>query len=141
MPAKYPHMKKHEERIWAAYIEEFGIPPGKITYDLRLGEGATVDPTWPEWMVAMVKALSQKRADVVAETRFGITIFEIKRRAGLSCLGQLLGYEALMFKTRGGWKPITLVAVCVAIEPDMAEAFEFYKVRVVMVDPEKMRAR
>lgn len=133
--AKYPHMRDSEARIWDAYIAENGIPPGVVEYDVRLGEGAPVDPAWPAWMVAMVRALSQKRADVVAETAEGITIFELKRRAGMSCLGQLMGYEALMINERGGWKPIALVAVCEDIEPDMVEAFEYYKVSVVLVSP------
>ncbi len=134
MAAKYLHMKEHEARIWDAYIAEYCLPSGTVSYDVRLGEGAEIKEEWPPWMRAMVKALSQKRLDVMAEDRWGITIFEIKRRAGLSCLGQLLGYEALMFKERGGWKPITLVAVCEDIEPDMVETFEYYKVRVVKVN-------
>lgn len=133
VPAKYPHMKSHEVRIWDRYLVEHGMPSGQVDYDVHLGQGADVDPAWPEWMKTMVKAVSTKRADVVAETRFGITIFEIKRRAGLSCLGQLLGYEALMFKERGGWKPVKLVAVCEEIAPDMADTFDFYKVAVVIV--------
>lgn len=133
MPVKYAHLGKHEERIWDVYVGEFGLPEGRISYDVRLGDGAPVDSGWPEWMKAMVKALSQKRVDVIAEARFSITIFEIKRRAGLSCLGQLLGYEALMFKQEGGWKPVTLVAVCEDVEPDMLDTFDFYKVRVVVV--------
>lgn len=133
MPTKYPHLGKYEIQIWERYLEQEGTPPGRITYDLHLGEGAPIDGEWPAWMVAMVKALSTKRVDVVAETRFEIVIFEIKRRAGLSCLGQLLGYEALMYKQKGGWKPIKLVAVCEETEPDMHDAFEYYKVRVVEV--------
>lgn len=133
MPAKYAHMKAHEVRIWDAYLEEFGIPAGVISYDVRLGEGAPIKAEWPSWMVGMVKALSQKRLDVMAETSEEITIFEIKRRAGLSCLGQLMGYEALMFKERLGEKPIKLVAICEELEPDMAEAFDYYKVSVILV--------
>ena len=135
MPNRYVHLGRHEIRIWERYVLQEGMPEGRIEYDVHLGEGAPVKPEWPAWMAGMIKALSSKRVDVVAETRLGITIFEIKRRAGLSCLGQLLGYEALMFKHRGGWKPISLVAVCEEIEPDMMDAFEFYKVRVVMVGP------
>lgn len=133
MAAKYPHMGTREERIWDAYLEQYGTPAGRIEYDVHLGEGAEADPEWPEWMKVMVKALSTKRADVAAETTFGVTIFEIKRRAGLSAVGQLLGYEALWFKERGGWKPVSLVVVCEYIEPDMADVFEYYKVGVVVL--------
>lgn len=138
MVAKYAHLGKHEERIWDLYVDEFGLPAGRISYDVRLGGGAPLNHEWPEWMKAMVKALSQKRVDVIAEERFRVTIFEIKRRAGLSCLGQLLGYEALKFKQDGGWKPVKLVAVCEDIEPDMLDTFEFYKVEVVIVGGNKV---
>ena len=133
--AKYPHMKQGEIRVWDAYLEEHGTPAGRVEYDVRLGEGAPIDPSWPPWMEAMVKALSQKRADVVAETSEDITIFEIKRRAGMSCLGQLMGYEALMMKEIGGFKPVRLVAVCEELEPDMEDAFDYYKVEVIIVSP------
>ena len=133
MVAIYPHLGKYEQSIWERYIDQEGMPEGLVKYDVHLGEGAFSDPSWPSWMAVMVKALSTKRADVVAESRFGITIFEIKRRAGLSCLGQLLGYEALMTKQAGGWKPVELVAVCEELEPDMRDAFDYYKVRVVIV--------
>lgn len=131
MPAKYAHMKQDEAVLWDRYIAQYGLPEGQVDYDVRLGDGAVADPEWPEWMKVMVKALSTKRVDVVSETRFGMTVWEIKRRAGLSAVGQLLGYEALLYKERGGWKPIDLVCVCESIEPDMASVFAYYKVRVV----------
>lgn len=133
MPQQYPHLGKYEQQIWERYVEQEGMPEGRVDYDVHLGDGARVDPDWEPWMAVMVKALSTKRADVVAESRWEVTIFEIKRRAGLSCLGQLLGYEALMTKERGSWKAVKLVAVCEELEPDMRDAFEYYKVKVVLV--------
>ena len=133
MAAKYPHMGTREERIWDAYLEQYGTPAGQINYDVHLGEGAAIDEDWPEWMRVMVKALSTKRADVVVEGTLATTIIEIKRRAGLSAVGQLLGYEALMFKERGGAKPVELMVLCEYLEPDMADVFEYYKVAVVVM--------
>ena len=133
MPVKYPHMGTREERIWDAYLEQYGTPAGLIQYDVHLGEGMEADPEWPEWMRVMVKALSTKRADVVIEGPLATTIIEIKRRAGLSAVGQLLGYEALMFKARGGAKPVELLVICEYLEPDMADVFEYYKVAVVVM--------
>ena len=133
MAVKYPHMGTRESRIWEAYLEQYGTPAGRIDYDVHLGEGMEADPSWPEWMRVMVKALSTKRADVVVEGTSVTTIIEIKRRAGLSAVGQLLGYEALMFKERGGMKPVDLLVICEYIEPDMADVFEYYKVAVVVM--------
>lgn len=133
MGAKYPHMLAREERIWDAYLEQYGTPPGRIEYDVHLGQGAAVEEEWPEWMKKMVKALSCKRADVIAETAMEVRIFEVKPRAGLSAVGQLLGYEALWFKQRGSWKPVTLVCVCEDVAPDMEDVFDYYKIEVVQV--------
>ena len=133
MPVKYPHMGTRESRIWEAYLGRYGVPEGRIEYDVHLGEGAEVKEDWPEWMRVMVKALSTKRADVVVEGTLSTTIIEVKRRAGLSAVGQVLGYEALMYKARGGWKPVELLVVCEYIEPDMVEVFEYYKVAVVVL--------
>ena len=131
--AKYPHMRDSEARVWDAYLLQEGMPGGIVRYDVRLGEGAPIDESWPTWMAGMVKALSQKRVDVMSETALEITIFELKRRAGMSCLGQLLGYEALVIGALDPIKPVSLVAVCEDLEPDMLEAFDYYKVRVVIV--------
>lgn len=131
--AKYTHMRDSEARVWDRYLAKFGMPEGEITYDLRLGDGIAADPSWPAWMTAMAKALSQKRVDVVSETRDEVTIFEVKRRAGLSCVGQLMGYEALMFQKLEGGKPVRLVAVCESVEPDMLDVFEYYKIAVRIV--------
>ena len=126
-------MGTRESRIWEAYVERYGTPPGRIEYDVHLGDGAKAKEEWPEWMKVMVKALSTKRADVVVEGTLSTTIIEVKRRAGLSAVGQVLGYEALMYKHRGGWKPVELLVICEYIEPDMAEVFEYYKVAVVVL--------
>ena len=133
MAVRYPHMGTRESRIWEAYLERYGTPEGRIEYDVHLGEGAEVKEEWPVWMKVMVKALSTKRADVVVDRTLGTTIIEVKRRAGLSAVGQLLGYEALMYKQRGGWKPIDLMVVCEYLEPDMAEVFDYYKIAVVVM--------
>lgn len=135
MAARYPHMREHEAELWQRYVEQYGMPPGEVTYDVHLGDGAPVREEWEDWVKVMVKALSTKRVDVVAETPWQVTIFEVKKRAGLSAVGQLLGYEALWFKHRGGWKPVNLVCICEQIEPDMRDVFDYYKIQVVELGP------
>lgn len=131
MPAKYPHMKAGEVAIWERFIEEVGLPAGDITYDLHLGDGAPVDPSWPDWMGPMVKHLSQHRCDVVVETPWSSVIIEIKQVAGMSALGQLLGYEALYAVEMGGGREVTLMCVCETAEADVETAFEFYGIELV----------
>lgn len=133
MPAKYRHMKPGEVEIWDRFIGRFGLPPGVIRYDLELGDGAPVDPAWPAWMGPMVKHLSRHRCDVVAETRDGVLIVEIKAVGGMAGLGQLLGYQALYYRQFGGEKEVRMMLVCEQVEADIEAALDFYGVSIVRV--------
>ena len=131
MPTKYPHMLPHETRVWDRYIEEHGLPEGVVEYDYHLGEGVTPDPSWPEWMVRMVKQLSTHRADVIVIRPREVVIVEVKSIAGMGAVGQLLGYEALWIRQEGMERAVRLLLVCERVEADMLDVFGFYEVEVV----------
>lgn len=133
MPAKYKHLLPREVRIWDAYLAQHGMPEGEVTYDVHLGPGAPVNPDWPTWMGPMVKELSRHRVDVVVERPDEVLLFEIKPYAGMSAVGQLLGYEALWLQERGIVRPVYLVCVCEGMEADMGSVFAFYDILAVVV--------
>lgn len=131
MPAKYPHMLPHETLIWDRFLDEYGMPEGEVDYDVHLGEGAEVDPSWPAWMVSMVKRLSTHRADVVVRRPHEVLIIETKSIAGMGAVGQLVGYEALWLRQYGVDRPVRLLCVCEKMEADIREVFRFYEIEVV----------
>lgn len=131
MPAKYPHMLPRETRIWDAYLDRYGVPEGRVSYDVHLGDGLSPDPEWPEWMVNMVKVLSTHRADVIVERAEEVVIVEVKSVAGMGGLGQLLGYEALWIREHGVGVPVRLVCVCETAEADIEAAFGFYEIELI----------
>lgn len=131
MGAKYPHMLPAEVRRWDVFLERYGPMEGKVSYDVHLGEGAEVDPAWPEWMVGMVWALSTHRVDVVIERPGEVVIVEVKGIAGMGAVGQLVGYEALWVKERGLDRPVHLLLVCERCEADMRAVFDWYEIEVI----------
>jgi len=131
VPVKYPHMLPREIAIWDRFIEEYGLPEGEIDYDVHLGEGAEVDPSWPSWMAGMVKRLSTHRADVVVEREHEVLIVEMKSVAGMGAVGQLVGYEALWLRQEGTDRPVRLLCVCERLEADIRAVFQFYEIEVV----------
>lgn len=131
--AKYPHMLPREVEIWDRFLGKFGTPEGKINYDVHLGDGAPIDPGWPEWMRDVVAALSRHRADVVVERPHEVVIFEVKSVAGMGAVGQLVGYEALWLRDYGLDRPVRLVCVCERMEADMRAVFAFYEIEPVIV--------
>jgi len=81
----------------------------------------------------MAYSLSTKRVDAVVETRHEVYICEVKQRAGMSALGQLLGYEALyvsQFKPR---RSVVLVLICEVVEPDMESVYTQYGIQTYLV--------
>lgn len=133
MPVKYAHMLPREVQIWDAFLDQFGLPDGEVDYDVHLGEGAPVDPAWPVWMFAMVRSLSTHRVDVVVERPDEVVIVELKGRAGMGAVGQLLGYEALWLQQEGTDRPVRLLLVCESMEEDMRVVFAFYEIEVVVL--------
>jgi len=63
-----------------------------------VGEGIVPDPEWEENYKRMVTMLSQKRIDVVGWNDEKPTIVEVKKRVGLSTMGQILGYQTLFIE-------------------------------------------
>jgi len=122
-----------EVRRWDAFIAQHGLPEGRISYDVHLGDGAVTDPAWPAWMAAMVRALSTHRVDVLVERPDEVIIVEVKGIAGMGAVGQLLGYEALWLRDRGTERPVRLLLVCERMEADMRGVFDYYEIEVVEV--------
>lgn len=133
MPSKYTHMLPSEVKLWDRYIDEFGLPEGQVEYDLHLGEGAPIDPSWPDWMARTVKALSTHRVDVTVRRPGEVVIIELKSVAGMGSIGQLVGYEALYLKQFGVDVPVRLVCVCERLEADMETVFGYYEIEVVVL--------
>lgn len=133
MPTKYPHMLPRETEVWDKFLDLYGMPEGKVDYDVHLGEGVEVDPSWPSWMARVVQQLSTHRADVVVERSDEVVIIEIKSIAGMGAVGQLLGYEALWLKQFGVDRPVRLLCVCERTEADIEAVFSFYEIEVIVL--------
>lgn len=133
MPQEFTHLLPLERPIWARYLaattEEFLA----LTYDLHLGEGAPVDPAWSPGTAAIVAAVSRKRLDVVGETADSIIIFEVKPRAGMGAMGQLLSYRELYLREHRPSKPVRMVCVCERVEPDIPRIFGQYGIELAIV--------
>jgi len=133
MPSPYPHLMPLEVPIWERYLASTDLEFTSITYDVHLGVGVPPDPSWPTWLVKQVAAVSRKRVDVLCETADAVYIFEIKPRAGMGALGQLLAYEQLYRNEYHPTKPIIKVALAERVESDVPAVFAQFGIRLVVV--------
>jgi len=133
MPQEFVHLLPLERPIWARYLAGTSEEFLSVVYDLHLGEGAPVDPALSTGTQAIIAAVSRKRVDVIGETADSIIIFEVKPRAGMGAMGQLLNYQRLYLREKRPTKPVRTVVVCERIEPDVAGAYAQYGIEIALV--------
>jgi hypothetical protein len=130
---RYEHMLPDERDIWHRFIVPRESQYIKITYDLHLGEGTIPPAGASAQLKAVVEATSKKRVDAIGETQKDITIFEVKQRAGMSALGQLLNYKQLYLKEYNPRKDVKLAIVCERLEPDILPTLKSYGIDIFIV--------
>jgi len=84
-------------------------------------------------MQRMAKLLSQKRVDVVVRAGDVVWVLEIKRRAGLSALGQLLGYGVLYVEEYSPMFPPRLGVIAEAVMPDISDVLLEFGISLFLV--------
>ena len=131
--ARYPHMKPGEAAIWERFLRRLPWRAKSIRYDVRLGQGVALPTDTEAWVSKMVWALSTKRVDVLVETRREVVIVEVKERAAMSAVGQLLGYLVLFRAQFPTKKVVKLAVVCERIAPDMGIVFREYGIEAYVV--------
>ena len=129
----YPHMVGDEIDIWGRFVDRFPDRFDSVDYDFRVGEGIELPPGEEEAYSRMATMLSQKRIDVIGWLGDKPSIIEVKRRVGLSTLGQVLGYRTLFMKDFKNFGIPDLLVVCAMISPDDQYVLEENKIKIVVV--------
>lgn len=127
------HLLGHERRIWRKFLASPPFPLDQVVFDLRLGEGAPVQPEWAPEIQHMARVLTQKRVDVLAISGLDTWILEIKERAGLSALGQLLGYGTLYVQQFNPVSPPRLGVIAEDLMSDIGSVLQEFGISVFLV--------
>ena len=129
----YPHMIGDEIDIWSRFVDRFPDRFDSVDYDFRVGEGIELHGEEDEAYTRMATMLSQKRIDVIGWLGDKPSIIEVKRRVGLSTLGQVLGYRILFLKDFKTFGIPDLLVVCAMISPDDHFVLEENKIEIEVV--------
>ena len=130
---KYPHMIGEDKIIWNRFIEKFPDRFETVDYDWRVGKGQDPNPDWPENMKRMVTMLSQKRIVVIGWLGDSPTIIEVKKRVGLSTIGQVMGYRALIKREFKQFEHTKVLVICEIINSDDRYALLNQDIPVIVV--------
>ena len=129
----FVHMSEPEKAIWLRYLIQGGAILAPFTYDIRVGDGVDMGPDATGFEVRTAHALTTKRIDAIGRRGSTIVIIEVKQRAGLGAIGQVLGYRDLYLHTFGNSTPVEVLLITDQLQPDMdrilaSQSIPFYEV-------------
>ncbi len=129
----YPHMVGDEVEIWDLFVDQFPDRFETVDYDFRVGDGTPYPGEENDNWARMALMISQKRIDAIGWVGDHPTIIEVKRRVGLSTLGQVLGYKILFLKDFKNFGEPDLLVVTKSINSDDKFVLEKENIKIVVV--------
>src|SRR6266850_4330538 len=103
-------------------------------FNFRLGSGLDPGPNYEDGIRRMNILLTQKRVDMVTRKGGLYGLWELKARAGLSALGQLLGYAAMWEKEGRPTSGLTLGIITRLVDADVSIALVRHNIAVELFD-------
>ncbi len=128
----YPHMLAEDTEVWSKYLASPLVPIKELWYDVHVGIGIRLEPGASDMDRRIAAGISRKRIDVVAAVGGGFWVIEVKPRANMVALGQVLTYSRLFtldYAPRGEVWP---VIVCDSADEDLVAQFDELGVAVVV---------
>lgn len=133
--SKYPAMSPAEVEIfkrWAALHEK---EYDRFDFNVRVGKGIELGPTYSESARANARLNSQKRIDAVGYKGPQPTIIEVKDRAGASALGEILTYGYLYVDDHPDQPSVYVLLVTNTLQPDMETVLIRFHIPWELVPP------
>jgi len=130
---KYTHMTVEETSVWEKFMNRFPERFDSVDYDFRVGNRSQAPEGFEENWNRMVKMLSQKRIDVIGWVGDSPTIVEVKRRVGLSTLGQIVGYRTLFMQEFKSFGKPDVIVVCEVISDDDLVVLKAEDIPIIIV--------
>lgn len=116
---KYPGLMPLEVAVMKEWLRLHESEYDSIDFNVRTGQGTDPGPSYPQNIRDMGVAVTQKRIDAVAWKSGAPTLIEVKNRATLTAVGQILSYKVL-FKADNPLLPdAKLLVVASKYDPDV----------------------
>lgn len=131
---KFPRMSSEDVIIWKKFLELYGKNYSSFDYDFKVGSGTDPGTEVPEEFRFDFIELSKKRIDAIGYQSDGVTIFEVKPRAGTQALGQLISYKNLYAKNFPENRIKEVAVVCNFITPEEISLYSDYNINNYVIE-------
>jgi hypothetical protein len=126
-------MREVDRPLWDRFLDRYGGEFVGFEYDVRVGRPSRAAAGMDPQTQAVWETLTRLRIDAVGYTDREIWLFEVKPYAGLSALGQLVGYKVAFEEERRPGRPVRLGVVTDRWVPAVGDAFAAAGIRVWVV--------
>jgi len=130
----YPHMMCEDTAIWTKFLLSKFIEISKVWYDVRVGQQVMVGGVRDDRIDIIARGLTRKRIDVVAAVGGGLWVVEVKPRANMYAVGQVVTYTRLFVKEYVSPGPVIPVIICDSHDVDLLDEFDEFGVLVIQND-------
>lgn len=127
------HMAPRDKSIWLRFLLAGGFQFAPFLYDVRVGNGNPLPTNATQKLINLNYALTTKRIDVVFHHNGETVIVEVKHWAGLSAIGQILGYRELYKQSFPDHGTPRMLIVTDRLQPDMEGLLNSYDIRFAEV--------
>lgn len=133
----YPHMLAEDRKIWTEFLESEVIEIKEVWYDVHVGQSVLLPVGASDMQQRISDGLTRKRIDVVCHVGESFWVVEIKPRASMTALGQVLTYVRLFTVEFGMLELAQAVIICEEVDVDLLAQFEEHDVLVYVAKWEK----
>lgn len=128
---RYPHMAKHDQRIWERFLARYAGYFQAAAYDIALGGSDTTDPDATQAERLGWKFNTAKRIDAAVRNDNEIWLCEVRRGSGTDAIGCLIVYGELSEIDKWADRPLVLTLVTDRIDPDLRTIAERLELQVI----------
>lgn len=126
----YPHMLQEDRRIWTEFLQSEVVEIKEVWYDVHVGKSVPLPLGSTDMEQRISDGLTRKRIDVVCHVGDCFWVVEVKPRASMTALGQVLTYTRLFMGEFAMVDEVVGVIVCNEIDEDLIYMFEEQCVQV-----------
>lgn len=133
---RFGSLLPREVLVLVAWLKLHEAEYDRWQFDVRIGKGFDPGPGFTEDIRRMAVLNSQKRMDALGWQGQQATIVEVKERASLGAVGQLVGYKALFQQEHPDLPAPLLVLVAMRADADLLPALVAVGIKLELVAPE-----
>lgn len=129
----FPGMLPLEIAIMKAWLTAHEKEYDRFDYNVRIGSGTDPGPSYDKTMRDMALAITKKRVDAVGWQGSAPTLIEVKNRATLAAVGQVLSYNVLWKADYPVGPDPKLLLIAATFDPDTIPVLNAHNVTWIAV--------